>query len=807
MVQAPSWTDRLPPQSVDAEEGLLGCILLDPGAIHQAVAINLRPEAFFIESHQEIYKAALAVHSSGQPVDLMSVVNWLHDHQRLEAIGGQSKLADLLDRTVTTVNADRYAALVTDKYYRRQIIQVGHEIAQLAHSEWLSQESLSEQIEQRLLGKKGVLQPLRSVRARSITRYEQLMQEVEEIELTIENPGLKAWEKQRIATKFGCSLKSLEDTWFRHLIHTGELKLESWADIKALANEFQKWLLHGLIPESGLILLHAAGGAGKTRLFYDWAYCVATGTAWSELFNVTKSQRKILLVQTDELPSEMFTALETRGLEDNHNIAFLRNWNIENVAGLNKMIEEFNPDLVLIDSLNSVSSHSIFSENDAEYARPVLGLRKLSEKHNISIFLIHHSNKAGDVRGSSAIKAACSVEMKLAYDPQHPQPDSCRRILTLGKTRSYRRPAEYVIEFDPETGRWNWIGEAGKEDVDIDLPIKERIVQYLSRCRNQRFEIEEIHHEVGGALDSVRRACCQLASDGLISRVKRGRRSIFFLIWEDDSNHRYDQQKNVIVVDRNDDRNGNAQSASASEVYDHAIVKNPIFEPAPGAENLRSHDRNDDREAHKVEPVSDTGYDQSYDQVTITPEKCDRKRDHEPENTQNSNTSLQSRDHDHECDRKCDREIFPSVNCQVGKVIDGERKRGWKGWIREIVDEQTVKVWWEGEFDLSRNGKPVKEKDGTNREKLTIESLENLCPFSGDTNKAPGVGKAYSSKHLPKKGDRVESCYGGVGEVTLVRSSNPRYEIAWDNGRTMGYTIKDLEDLDVRKVEVSHANG
>lgn len=786
MVQAPlnfaAWADRLPPQAIDAEEALLGCILLDPAAIGR-VADSLRPEAFFIDSHKEIYKAALAVHGSGQPVDLMSVTTWLHDHQWLEKIGGQNKLVELLSQTVTSVNVDGYAALVMNKYQRRQIIQVGHEIAQLGHTEWLSQEALCEQIEQKLLGKKGVLQPLKSARSRSITRYEQLMKEVEEIELTIENPGLKNWEKQRIAQKFGCTLKALEENWYRHLIHSGELKLESWADIKALANEFQKWLLHGLIPESGLVLLHAAGGVGKTRLFYDWTYCVATGTAWSEHFSVTKSQRKILLVQTDELPSEMFAALETRGLEDNHNIAFLRNWNIENVAGLHKMIQEFQPDLILIDSLNSVSSHSIFSENDAEYARPVLSLRKLCEEHNVSIFLIHHSSKGGDVRGSSAIKASCSLEMKLSHDPQSPQPDSCRRILTLGKTRSYRRPAEYLIEFEPETGRWNWIGEAGKESVDIDLPLKERIIQYLSQYRNQRFEIEELHHELGGALDSVRRACCQLAADGLISRVKRGRRSVFFLIWEDDSNHRYDQQKNVIVVDRNDDRKANAQSTSASEVYDHAIAKNPVLEPLPERSNLRSLDRNDDREAHKAESASDTGYDPSYDPVTIHPEICDRKRDRDREIDQNSNTSLQSSDREitlvnaiirlsgvstyaeyeelyslydeeliDEAWRALSREHkeriealavqetvqedssqtpakqFPFVGCQVKKVIEGKVKAGWKGIIRKIEGDR-IFVWWAGDYNLKRNGKPTKTANGQSEEKLTPESLNNLFPY------------------------------------------------------------------------------
>lgn len=807
MVQAfQSWTDRLPPQCVDAEEKLLGGVLIDPHAIGR-VADTLHPEAFYIHIHKEIYKAALAVHSQGLPVDLMSVTLWLHEHELLEAIGGQNKLAELVECTVSAVNADRLAELIMDKYYRRQLIQTGHEIAQIAHEKGISQEELNEFIEKKLLGKKGLLHALKPESKRSIDRYHQMIAAVQEIELEVENPGLKRWELQRIASKFGCSIKVLEECWYHNLIYSGAVQRETWTDIKKLAGEYREWLLHGFLPKQGLVLLHAEGGTGKTRLFYDWTFCLAFGQAWNETFEVTKSQRRVLLVQTDELASEMFEALQVRGLEDNPNVAFVRSWDINNIAALNRQIEEFDPDVIFVDSLNSVSSNFIVSENDVEYARPILALRKLAEQHDKLILLTHHSNRQGDIRGSTAIKASCSLEMKLSRDPQFPAPDSGRRILTLGKTRSYRRPAEYSIEFDAETGQWSWLGEHSKQESgDADLPLKDRIVNFLAANRNQRFEYEEIHQDVGGGLHSVRRAASQLAADGIISRVKKDKRSLFFLAWEGGQpNHRHDQQSAHDHDDHNDDHNGNAHPVSVSESRDHVIIKNSVLEPTPEAENLRSHDHNFDHEAQSQEPASDTSYDPVHDHVVITPEKRDRKRDHEPENTQNSNTSLQSRDHDHECDRICDREIFPSVNCQVGKVIDGERKRGWKGWIREIVDEQTVKVWWEGEFDLSRNGKTVKEKDGTNREKLTIESLENLCPFSGDTNK--GLGRAYSSKHLPKKGDRVESCYGGVGEVTLVRSSNPRYEIAWNNGRTMGYTLKDLEDLDVREIGVSHANG
>ncbi|MEW6494471.1 MAG: DnaB-like helicase N-terminal domain-containing protein, partial [Cyanobacteriota bacterium] len=139
----------LPPQNIDAEESILGGILLDPEAIGR-VADLLRPDAFYINTHKEIYKAALALHTQGKPVDLMSVTTWLYDHELLEKIGGQSKLAELVDRTVSAVNIDRYAVLVMDKYLRRQLIQAGNEVVQLGYETSVELETVLDQAEQKI---------------------------------------------------------------------------------------------------------------------------------------------------------------------------------------------------------------------------------------------------------------------------------------------------------------------------------------------------------------------------------------------------------------------------------------------------------------------------------------------------------------------------------------------------------------------------------------------------------------------------------------------------------------------------------
>lgn len=147
----PTFGNSVPPQNVDVEESILGGILLDPEAMGR-VADRLCPEAFYINAHQTIYKAALTLHSQGKPTDLMTVTTWLYDHELLERVGGQSKLAQLVDRTVSAINIDRYAALVMDKYLRRQLIQAGNEIVQLGYETSIELETVLDQAEQKIFG-------------------------------------------------------------------------------------------------------------------------------------------------------------------------------------------------------------------------------------------------------------------------------------------------------------------------------------------------------------------------------------------------------------------------------------------------------------------------------------------------------------------------------------------------------------------------------------------------------------------------------------------------------------------------------
>ena len=141
--------NSLPPQNIEAEESILGGILLDPKALSK-ISDSLIPEAFYVTTHQDIYRAALALQEKKKPTDLMTVSSWLQDNHLLDEIGGMPRLLQLIERTVSAANIDRYAELVMEKYMRRQLISTSGEIIELARDTTLDLENIFDESEQKI---------------------------------------------------------------------------------------------------------------------------------------------------------------------------------------------------------------------------------------------------------------------------------------------------------------------------------------------------------------------------------------------------------------------------------------------------------------------------------------------------------------------------------------------------------------------------------------------------------------------------------------------------------------------------------
>ena len=121
---------HVPPQNLEAEESVLGAMLLSPGAIG-AVTEILSAEDFYRESHGTVYRACLALYQQGEPVDAITLVDSLEERGELEQVGGRARIHELAALVPATANAAHYARIVREMATLRGLVRAGSEIARL----------------------------------------------------------------------------------------------------------------------------------------------------------------------------------------------------------------------------------------------------------------------------------------------------------------------------------------------------------------------------------------------------------------------------------------------------------------------------------------------------------------------------------------------------------------------------------------------------------------------------------------------------------------------------------------------------
>src|SRR3990170_2863267 len=126
--------DRLPPQSLEAEQSVLGAILIDRETIIE-VAEFLRPEDFYRQAHGTIYRAMLDLFERREPVDIVTTAETLERKGELEGIGGRSYLSTLSNQTPTAVHATQYARIVERKAVLRNLIGAAGKIAGIGYED------------------------------------------------------------------------------------------------------------------------------------------------------------------------------------------------------------------------------------------------------------------------------------------------------------------------------------------------------------------------------------------------------------------------------------------------------------------------------------------------------------------------------------------------------------------------------------------------------------------------------------------------------------------------------------------------
>jgi replicative DNA helicase len=143
--------DRLPPQNLEAETALLGCLMLDKDAIIK-VADTIISDDFYDLRHRLIYQAIVSLFEKSVSIDVLTVANILEEKKEMDRVGGSGYLATLVNSVPSAAHAEYYANIVRKKGTLRRLISSASEITNLAFSEDGEIENILDEAEQKLFG-------------------------------------------------------------------------------------------------------------------------------------------------------------------------------------------------------------------------------------------------------------------------------------------------------------------------------------------------------------------------------------------------------------------------------------------------------------------------------------------------------------------------------------------------------------------------------------------------------------------------------------------------------------------------------
>jgi replicative DNA helicase len=118
---------KVPPQAKDLEEAVLGAVMLEKGAFDTVVEI-LKPECFYVDAHQRIFKAMKSLANKSQPIDILTVVEELRFSEELDMVGGPYYVTRLTNAVVSSANIDAHARIILQKFIQRELIRISGEI-------------------------------------------------------------------------------------------------------------------------------------------------------------------------------------------------------------------------------------------------------------------------------------------------------------------------------------------------------------------------------------------------------------------------------------------------------------------------------------------------------------------------------------------------------------------------------------------------------------------------------------------------------------------------------------------------------
>lgn len=176
---------KIPPNDIEAEQAVLGSMLLDKDAVIEAIEV-LKPEDFYREENKLIFLSILSLYKRVEPIDIITVKDELVSLGKLDVCGGLEYIASLSDRVPTTANVNKYIKIVEEKSVLRNLIKTSNELIDLGYDQTLEVDEVVEKAEKEIFNlvknrnKKGFI-PIKDILIETVAQIEKLYNQKEAI--------------------------------------------------------------------------------------------------------------------------------------------------------------------------------------------------------------------------------------------------------------------------------------------------------------------------------------------------------------------------------------------------------------------------------------------------------------------------------------------------------------------------------------------------------------------------------------------------------------------------------------------------
>ena len=303
-------------------------------------------------------------------------------------------------------------------------------------------------------------------------------------------------------------------------------------DVEALQqmDEKRDYLIPDVLPHPSVVLIYGAGGDGKSMTAWTLAKHIATGAPFVVRGKHMPIQRgPVLLLNGDQPLIQLKEQLEEVDYPMDSNTKVLTDWQLQRYAQFIKMMEKIQPKLVVIDSLIGCSGGRAFDENKSDFAMPLYWLTRNNGVlfPAATILIIHHANKQGGFRGTSAIRDAVDETWALKKpskeDVEKGLAPAHSRIITIEKSRAGRSGTSLIMrqeddlsfsvaDFTPEVDPGNTAPSS----------VTDRVLQRLRTAYPRTFSRTDLNADpvVGGKVAAIQKSLQRLVKRGLVKERK-----------------------------------------------------------------------------------------------------------------------------------------------------------------------------------------------------------------------------------------------------------------------------------------------